>query len=275
MPPHVDPKRNLAQQRLGKTKQAKPLIWILLAVLAITILQDWLKSSLQSQSFYLSESFLFSLYWVLIPPIAFGLKYAFDKLGLPKSSQGVWARRIYFVLAAMVLQILLFPLLVWLISALFYGHTFAYSQTLFYSISEDLYKFLLVYAVISLLVFPRKNPKPPKSSGQLLIQSGRKTQILSLAEILCVVSATPYVEIHTATKKYLHQESLKSFADKLDPAFFQRTHKSSLVNLKAVQEMKSRLNGDYDLTLSNGMQVRLSRNFAAAFKQAMDVTSSA
>ncbi|GAA0877502.1 LytTR family DNA-binding domain-containing protein [Algoriphagus jejuensis] len=275
MPSYVDPRRNLAQQRLGKTKRAKPLIWILLAVLAITILQDWVKSSLNSQAFYLSESFLFSLYWVLIPPIAFALKYALDRFGLAKLSLSIWTRRIYFVLAAMVAQILFFPLLVWLISALFYEHTFAYSQTLFYSVSEDLYKFLLIYAILSLLIFPRKIPKPPKSSEQLLIQSGRKTQILPVAEILCVVSATPYVEIHTASKKYLHQESLKSLAEKLDPAIFQRTHKSSLVNLKAVQEMKSRLNGDYDLTLSNGTQVRLSRNYAAAFKQAMDATSSA
>lgn len=53
---------------------------------------------------------------------------------------------------------------------------------------------------------------------------------------------------------------------KLDTRTFVRVHKSTIVNLEKVSSFKSRLNGDYDLLLKNGTIVRLSRTYAANFK---------
>ena len=53
---------------------------------------------------------------------------------------------------------------------------------------------------------------------------------------------------------------------KVGSGAFVQIHKSLIVNLAHVESYKSRLNGDYDITMSNGTSLRLSRTYARAFK---------
>ncbi|MGH9949634.1 MAG: LytR/AlgR family response regulator transcription factor, partial [Pyrinomonadaceae bacterium] len=69
------------------------------------------------------------------------------------------------------------------------------------------------------------------------------------------------------TKRYLHNETLKSILETLDNETFVRIHKSLIVNISNVRSYKSRLNGDYDLTVADGTSLRLSRTYAATFKE--------
>ncbi|HNJ56177.1 MAG TPA: LytTR family DNA-binding domain-containing protein, partial [Chitinophagaceae bacterium] len=68
-------------------------------------------------------------------------------------------------------------------------------------------------------------------------------------------------------KKYLHSQSLKSILQQLDEKQFVQIHKSCLVNINTIASCTSRLNGDYDLTLTNGSVLRLSRNYVPVFRQ--------
>ncbi|RYF37203.1 MAG: LytTR family transcriptional regulator, partial [Cytophagaceae bacterium] len=47
-------------------------------------------------------------------------------------------------------------------------------------------------------------------------------------------------------------------------------HKSCIVNITKVRSYQSRLNGDYDLLLSNEVVLRVSRNYASGFKTAFE-----
>ncbi len=82
----------------------------------------------------------------------------------------------------------------------------------------------------------------------------------------------PYINLHLEGKKYLYNETLKSISVKLNPEQFVRVHKSTIVNIKMVASFTTRLNGDYDLTLNNYTQIRVSRNFAADFKDLFNKT---
>ncbi|WP_162054582.1 LytTR family DNA-binding domain-containing protein [Pontibacter pamirensis] len=44
-------------------------------------------------------------------------------------------------------------------------------------------------------------------------------------------------------------------------------HRSTIVNTAQVEHIRSRSNGDYDVTLKNGEVVRMSRNYYPAFKE--------
>ncbi len=248
---------------MSKLKKARNLILLLVALLGITILQDYLQSSYQDYAFYLSESLLFNLFWPLIIPVTLILRAAFKRSKIYSK----WAKRALFVLAASTLHLLIFAFLVFAVSGLFYDHTFGFFDNLAYSISNDLYKYLLIYTAISLI--PNQASKAQKVTERLdflLFQSGKKTEKVSAESFLYLSTATPYVEFFTAEKKYLQQGSLKSFSEKLDPATFVRIHKTTLVNVRKVDSLHSRGNGDYDLLLSNGQQLRLSRNYATDFR---------
>ncbi|OOG70666.1 LytTR family DNA-binding domain-containing protein [Algoriphagus sp. A40] len=251
---------------MSKLKKARNLILLLVALLGITILQDYLQSSYQDYAFYFSESLLFNLFWPLIIPVTLILREAFKHSKTPSK----WAKRALFVLLATIFHLLLFAFLVHLLSGLFYEQTFRFLGNLSYSLSQDLYKYLLIYTAISLIPFQKSPdsqfPQPIEHPHFLLLSSGKKTEKVPTDSILYLFAATPYVECFTAEKKYLQQGSLKSFAEKLDPAVFVRIHKTTLVNVSKVDSISSRGNGDYDLLLSNGQNLRLSRNFAQDFR---------
>lgn len=263
----MDTRRAIFSRRMSKIKKVKALIFLLVVVLGITILQDFLQASYQSYSFYFSESLLFNLFWVLIIPVTFLLRLAFKKSKTLLKIQSKWTVRTLFVVLATVFHLLLFAFLVYAISGLFYEHTFGFLDNLVYSLSNDLYKYLLIYTAISLIPNPTSNAqKVSERPDFFLFQSGKKTEKVPTDSILYLSSATPYVEFFTAEKKYLQQGSLKSFSEKLDPAAFVRIHKTTLVNVNKVDSISSRGNGDYDLLLSNGQQLRLSRNYVPDFR---------
>jgi DNA-binding LytR/AlgR family response regulator len=59
---------------------------------------------------------------------------------------------------------------------------------------------------------------------------------------------------------------LKSLENQLDKKQFIRIHKSHIINLQKIISYQSRQNGDYDVTLSDGTVLRVSRNYAKDFK---------
>ena len=114
--------------------------------------------------------------------------------------------------------------------------------------------------------FIKSNSASITTSPQyLIVNSGKLSTKINLAEIIYIKSATPYIMIYLANKNYIHSDTLKSIMTRLDQRFF-RIHKSCIVNIEHVITFTSRLNGDYDLTLQNGVELRLSRHYAEAFK---------
>lgn len=271
-------------------KLLRSLALSLCAVVLITILQDFIHSQLKGYSFYFTESLLFKIFWILFLPHVF-IQFTFLKKAKPETV----SRMILAVLIPTLIHLLSLPLIVWGFSALFYSHTYSYYQILTYTISEDFYKLLLVYglsAVMARYWFGGKKVKikeitelPSVSFTQtktyineklkeqsavldkIVVSNGRNYIPISVNDILYFGAATPYIEIQLDNKRYLHNETLKAINEKLDKKQFVRVHKSTIVNLKKVVSYKSRLNGDYDLLLENKTEIRLSRNYAAEFKE--------
>lgn len=260
--------------RKARIKTTLKFLAALFVILIATIFQDYLQARYKSYSFYFSESLLFNLFWVLILPVTFLLRYTFRKARIILRINSKWAVRSLFVLVATILHLLLFSLLVFSISGLFYDHTFGFWRNLVYSVSNDFYKYLLIYTAVSLI--PLEKPTdtklqiPREHPDFLLLQTGKKTEKVATDSILYISSATPYVEFFTAEKKYLQQGSLKSFSKKLDPSVFVQIHKTTLVNVQKVNSIISRGNGDYDLLLLNGHELRLSRNYVHDFRSKFD-----
>jgi two-component system LytT family response regulator len=69
------------------------------------------------------------------------------------------------------------------------------------------------------------------------------------------------VRLHTATQRPLARETIKRLVDELDPAHFCRIHRSAIVNLDRIREMRSSVSGDSIIRLDSGIRLRLSRSF--------------
>jgi two-component system, LytTR family, response regulator len=74
-------------------------------------------------------------------------------------------------------------------------------------------------------------------------------------------AAGDYMCIHTSDQTLILRETMKDLEHRLDPKKFQRIHRSTIVNLALVKEVKPHTNGECFLTLGSGAQVKVSRSY--------------
>jgi two-component system LytT family response regulator len=80
-----------------------------------------------------------------------------------------------------------------------------------------------------------------------------------------------YVRVHARGGARLVRETLKSLESRLDPRHFARIHRSAIVNLERVRELRPTFNGEYVVVLATGARLTLSRGHRDAFFERMGV----
>jgi len=74
-------------------------------------------------------------------------------------------------------------------------------------------------------------------------------------------AAGDYMCIYTADNSLILRETMKDLEKRLDPRNFQRVHRSTIVNLSQVRQVKPHTNGECFLVLESGAQVKVSRSY--------------
>jgi two-component system LytT family response regulator len=74
-------------------------------------------------------------------------------------------------------------------------------------------------------------------------------------------AAGDYMCIYTGDNTLILRETMKDLEKRLDPRRFQRVHRSTIVNLDLVREVKPHTNGECFLVLGSGAQVKVSRSY--------------
>ena len=76
-----------------------------------------------------------------------------------------------------------------------------------------------------------------------------------------IEAAGDYMIISTADNSLVLRETMKDLERRLDPRKFQRVHRSTIVNLDQVRQVKPHTNGECFLVLDSGQQVKVSRSY--------------
>jgi two-component system LytT family response regulator len=74
-------------------------------------------------------------------------------------------------------------------------------------------------------------------------------------------AAGDYMCIYTGDNTLILRETMKDLEKRLDPRRFQRVHRSTIVNLDQVRQVKPHTNGECFLVLGSGQQVKVSRSY--------------
>lgn len=74
-------------------------------------------------------------------------------------------------------------------------------------------------------------------------------------------AAGDYMCIYTGDNTLILRETMKDLEKRLDPRRFQRVHRSTIVNLDLVRQVKPHTNGECFLVLDSGAQVKVSRSY--------------
>ncbi|HEX5259304.1 MAG TPA: LytTR family DNA-binding domain-containing protein [Sphingomicrobium sp.] len=84
-----------------------------------------------------------------------------------------------------------------------------------------------------------------------------------------------YVRIHARSGRYLIHHRLEALHDELDSARFVRVHRSFVVNLAEVAELRRRSRGLLELILASGAVIPVGRTYLASVQEQLGFRSSA
>ncbi len=76
-----------------------------------------------------------------------------------------------------------------------------------------------------------------------------------------IEAAGDYMCIYTAETSLILRETMKDLERRFDPRIFQRVHRSWIVNLNLVRQVKPHTNGECFLVLESGAEVKVSRSY--------------
>jgi len=96
-------------------------------------------------------------------------------------------------------------------------------------------------------------------SNRLEVRSCGNTLFVRVDKIDWVGAADNYLELHVGKETHLIRETMSQLEARLDPTMFVRIHRSVLVNLERVKELRPLFNKDHVLVLRDGTQLTVSR----------------
>jgi two-component system LytT family response regulator len=105
------------------------------------------------------------------------------------------------------------------------------------------------------------------ASDRLVIRSGGRVVFARYGEIDWVEAAGDYVTVHCGAKSWLMRETMSALEQQLKSRGFVRIHRSAIVRIQAISEMRALDNGEYRVCLRCGTELRLSRNYRDALPQ--------
>jgi two-component system, LytTR family, response regulator len=103
--------------------------------------------------------------------------------------------------------------------------------------------------------------EPAPASGKLAIKDGARVLRVDFDDIRWIDAAGDYMCVHAADATHVLRATMRELEDRLDPRRFQRVHRSTIVNLQRVKEMRAHINGEYFLILDSGHELKLSRSY--------------
>lgn len=108
--------------------------------------------------------------------------------------------------------------------------------------------------------------EPPMDSQQhrpasvIAFKSRGRLLLLHEFDIRWITAEENYVRICTGTEKHFLRKTITSLEQRLDPTVFLRVHRSAIINLHHVREIKNEANGEATVLMDNGDRVPMSRS---------------
>ena len=113
---------------------------------------------------------------------------------------------------------------------------------------------------------PHEPPAEQEGEGgygtsMLRFKVGTRIKFISPAKIRYIQAQGDHVLVNTVDEQFSMRARIKVVAELLDMGNFVRVHRSALLNVNLIKEMKPRLHGDYEFTMLDGAVFRSSGSY--------------
>ena len=102
---------------------------------------------------------------------------------------------------------------------------------------------------------------------KIVVKDSDVIHLVDQENIDWVDAAGDYMCIHIDGETLIMRSTLKGLLDQLNPALFQRVHRSTIVNLTRIEKIIPCAKGEYFLGLANNERIKVSRNFKTSIQR--------
>lgn len=114
----------------------------------------------------------------------------------------------------------------------------------------------------SVLSFLEEMKKKESHLNRLMVKDGEKMVVLDVEEIKWLESDRNYIDIHVISQsKYRIRETLGNLETRLNPDFFVRINRSTIVNTRFIKEMQPLFKKEFVVILKSGEKLILNKNY--------------
>lgn len=103
------------------------------------------------------------------------------------------------------------------------------------------------------------SPDPGVVPERIAVRGSGRVRFVDVEAIEWIEGAGAYARLHTKDRSYLLRESLTKLEGRLDPRRFLRIHRSAIVRIDRIVELRPRSHGDQVVLLTDGSELRVSR----------------
>ena len=96
--------------------------------------------------------------------------------------------------------------------------------------------------------------------GHFLVRVGRRSILVAVSEIDWISADRYYATLHVGSHTHLVRETMASLEARLDPAAFVRIHRSAIVHLGRVRELRRTAAERLEVVLHDGIHLEVSRS---------------
>jgi two-component system, LytTR family, response regulator len=104
-------------------------------------------------------------------------------------------------------------------------------------------------------------------ANRIVFKSRGRILFLPVSSIRWIGAEENYVRICTENESHLLREPIGRLEEKLDPQIFLRVHRSSIVNLQFVKEVRTENTGESVVILLNGQRLSMSRSYRSRINE--------
>jgi two-component system, LytTR family, response regulator len=116
------------------------------------------------------------------------------------------------------------------------------------------------------------SPSAMSAADRFPIKSNGRIIVIRSADIDWIEAEGDYVSVHVGAKTWLTRETIAAVELRLALSGFVRIHRSTLVNAERVKELRPRDKGEYTVVLSDGTELKLTRNYRASVERLVGAT---
>jgi two-component system LytT family response regulator len=116
-------------------------------------------------------------------------------------------------------------------------------------------------------------PSADVMHDRILVKTGTRVLFLDPGDIDWVEAAGNYVKLHVGENEYIVRESITRLENMLATRHFARVHRSTIVNLNRVRELRPWFSGEMIIVMQNGTELKLSRTYRKDLERRVRILS--